>query len=78
MLHVTDRLNMMQTENIERGTSGYVVIVQSVPLWLTCTRYYRSKLYMVGMVSGDLNHCRICTPASEDGLIESPKHVRQK
>jgi hypothetical protein len=25
---------------------------------------------------GDLNHCRICTPASEDGLKESPKHVR--
>jgi hypothetical protein len=27
---------------------------------------------------GDLNHCRICTPASKDGLKESPKHVRQK
>jgi hypothetical protein len=27
---------------------------------------------------GDLYHCRSCTPASEDGLIESPKHVRQK
>jgi hypothetical protein len=27
---------------------------------------------------GDLNHCRSCTPASEDGLKESPKHVRQK
>jgi hypothetical protein len=26
---------------------------------------------------GDLNHCRICTPASEDGLKESPKHVSQ-
>jgi hypothetical protein len=26
----------------------------------------------------DLNHCRSCTPASEDGLKESPKHVRQK
>jgi hypothetical protein len=25
-----------------------------------------------------LNHCRSCTPASEDGLKESPKHVRQK
>jgi hypothetical protein len=25
-----------------------------------------------------LNHCRSCTPASEDGLIESPKRVRQK
>jgi hypothetical protein len=27
---------------------------------------------------GDLNHCRNCTPASEDGLKESPKHVGQK
>jgi hypothetical protein len=27
---------------------------------------------------GDLNHCQNCTPASEDGLKESPKHVRQK
>jgi hypothetical protein len=26
----------------------------------------------------DLNHYRNCTPASEDGLKESPKHVRQK
>jgi hypothetical protein len=25
---------------------------------------------------GDLNHCRNCTLASEDGLKESPKHVR--
>jgi hypothetical protein len=28
--------------------------------------------------SRDLNHCRNCTPASEDGLKGSPKHVRQK
>jgi hypothetical protein len=27
---------------------------------------------------GDLNHCRSCTSASEDGLKESPKHVRHK
>jgi hypothetical protein len=26
----------------------------------------------------DFNHCRSCTPASENGLKESPKHVRQK
>jgi hypothetical protein len=25
-----------------------------------------------------LNHYRSCTPASEDGPKESPKHVRQK
>jgi hypothetical protein len=27
--------------------------------------------------SVDLNHCRNCTPVPEDGLKESPKHVRQ-
>jgi hypothetical protein len=27
---------------------------------------------------GDWNHCRSCTPASEDGLKEGPEHVRQK
>jgi hypothetical protein len=27
---------------------------------------------------GDLNHCRNCTPASEYGLKENLKHVRQK
>jgi hypothetical protein len=27
---------------------------------------------------GGLNCCRSCTPASEDGLIEGSKHVRQK
>jgi hypothetical protein len=26
----------------------------------------------------NLNHLRNCTPASEDGLKETPKHVRQK
>jgi hypothetical protein len=26
----------------------------------------------------DLSNCRSCTPVSEDGLKESPKHVRQK
>jgi hypothetical protein len=26
----------------------------------------------------DLNHCRICTPASEDGLKERPNLVSQK
>jgi hypothetical protein len=26
---------------------------------------------------GGVNHCQNCTPASEDGLKESPKHVRQ-
>jgi hypothetical protein len=26
----------------------------------------------------DLDHCRSCTPASEDGLKENPKHERHK
>jgi hypothetical protein len=43
-----------------------------------------SLLVMVSMpraltpYPGDLNHCRSCTPAPEDGLKESTKHVRQK
>jgi hypothetical protein len=31
-----------------------------------------------GTITGDLNYCRNYTPASDDGLKESPKHVRQK
>jgi hypothetical protein len=32
----------------------------------------------LGLYLADLNPYRNCTPASEDGLNESPKHVRQK
>jgi hypothetical protein len=35
--------------------------------------YYKHAPY-----SGGLNYCQNCKPASEDGLKESPKHVRQK
>jgi hypothetical protein len=28
--------------------------------------------------SGGMNHCQNCIPASEDGLKESPKHVRER
>jgi hypothetical protein len=46
---------------------------------------YLSISSLLGMVSelgqtpypGDLNHSQICTPASEGGVKESPKHVRQ-
>jgi hypothetical protein len=41
--------------------------------------HLQKKVYNFGSgSSGDLNHCRNCTPASEDGLKESPKHVRHK
>jgi hypothetical protein len=48
---------------------------------------FTSALHVSGKVSapraltpypGDLNHCRSCTPATEDGLKESPKHARHK
>jgi hypothetical protein len=28
--------------------------------------------------AGNLNNCQSCTPASEDGLKEIPKHIRKK
>jgi hypothetical protein len=48
-----------------------------------CRQWFKSPGYGVSARAltpypGDLNHCRKCTPASEDGLKESPKHVRQK
>jgi hypothetical protein len=47
-------------------SAGYGVSVRAI-LVRTLTPYQE-----------DLNYCRSCTPASEDGLKESPKHVRQK
>jgi hypothetical protein len=46
-------------------------------------QWFRSPGYGVSAQAetpfpGDLNHCRSCTPTFEDGLKESPKHVRQK
>jgi hypothetical protein len=39
---------------------------------------YGVSARVLTLYPGDLNHCQICTSASEDGLKESPKHVRQK
>jgi hypothetical protein len=39
---------------------------------------YGVKAWALTPYPGDLNYCRGCTPASENGLKESPKHVRQK
>jgi hypothetical protein len=39
---------------------------------------YGVSVWALTSYPGDLNHCQSCTPASEDGLMESPKHVRQK
>jgi hypothetical protein len=42
-------------------------------------QWFKSPGYGVSApYPGNLNHCRICKPASEDALKESPKHVRQK
>jgi hypothetical protein len=35
-----------------------------------------SSVLGMGSASEDLNHCRSCTPASEDVLKESLKHVK--
>jgi hypothetical protein len=43
----------------------------SILLWVWCQRPRALTPY-----PGNLNHCRNCTPASEDGLKESPKHVK--
>jgi hypothetical protein len=50
-----------------------------VQLW----QWFKSPGYGVSALAltpypRDLNHCQICTPASEDELKESPKHVIQK
>jgi hypothetical protein len=45
--------------------------------WLKSAGYSVSARTLT-LYPADLNHCRNCTPASEDGLKESPKHVRRK
>jgi hypothetical protein len=45
--------------------------------WLNSAGYDVSA-WALTPYAGDFNHCRICTLAPEDGLEESPKHVRQK
>jgi hypothetical protein len=39
---------------------------------------YGARIRALTPYPGDLNHCRSCISASEDGLKESSKHVRQK
>jgi hypothetical protein len=56
--------------------------------WFTTSVWFNSPGYGVSVrvilaraltpYPGDLSHYRNCTPVSEDGLKESPKHVRQK
>jgi hypothetical protein len=46
-------------------------------------QWFKSPGYGVSTMAltpfpGDLNLVQNCTPVSEDGLKESPKHVRQK
>jgi hypothetical protein len=49
--------------------------VQLKMIWLTVCSSFRLHGHVE---SGNLNHCRSCTPAPEDEVKESPKHVRQK
>jgi hypothetical protein len=46
--------------------------------WFKSPRYNFSARVRMDGYPGDLDHCRSCTPAPEDELKESPKHVRQK
>jgi hypothetical protein len=64
--HQVDVTIELYNDQRNAQSAGYGVSVRAV-LSRTLTPY-----------PADLNHCRICTPASEDGLKESPKHVRQK
>jgi hypothetical protein len=53
---------------IFRGKRTTSAVVQVS--WVWCQR--------LGADTLPLNHCRSCTPASEDELKETPKHGRQK
>jgi hypothetical protein len=73
--------------------NAQVLIYLSIYFYLTCfgvsfspsseagvqlRQLFRSSGYGVSARAFDLNHCRSCTPASEDELKESLKHLRQK
>jgi hypothetical protein len=46
--------------------------------WFMAPGYGASAPGVLISYPGDHNHCRICSSASEDGLKQTPKHVRQK
>jgi hypothetical protein len=60
--------------------NAQVLIYLSLYFCLTCFGLSFSSIMAQTLTPypGDLNHCRSCTPASDNGLKESPKHVRQK
>jgi hypothetical protein len=49
-----------------------------LPQWFKSPGYGVSARALTPSYPRDLNHCRICASACEDGLKESPKRVRQK
>jgi hypothetical protein len=51
---------------------------QNFNLFIYLLLPYKSLLSWVCCQHPGADNCRICTPASEDGLKESPTHVRQK
>jgi hypothetical protein len=58
-------------------------LLQSTEAGLQLRQWFKSGGYGVSARAltpypGYMDHCRSSTPASEDGLKDSPKHVRQK
>jgi hypothetical protein len=79
---------MNNNKNYEHRTTNNTDIHKLTQIYIRQHRYtqdnteiqqwFKSAGYGVSTDPADLNHCRSCTPASEDRLKESPKHVRQK
>jgi hypothetical protein len=63
----------MKLYNDQRNAQVFNLFIQ----WFKSAGYGVSSRALTPYPT-ELNHCRSCTPASEDGLKESPKHVRQK
>jgi hypothetical protein len=64
---------MLKLYNDQRNAQVFNYL--SIYLSFTCFGLSISPSSEAGV---QLRHWRICAPASEDGLKESPKHVRQK
>jgi hypothetical protein len=65
----------------QRNEQVFNLLIYLLLPYMFITGSDSSFLDMVGALTpypGDLLYCRNCIPASEDGLKESPKHVRQK
>jgi hypothetical protein len=74
----TVSLNLCTDQRNTLHVSGFILDhLQGHVYKFKCAGYGVSARALTPYPAG-LNYCRSCTPASEDGLKESPKHVRQK